>query len=245
MIKVSFGKKLGTLGILVWAEWLKISGEKKGAQGILLKWDGKRVKREEMLSAACSKIIKIFLWSWAQRTPPGIWVHVFSGSWVKILESLTASLPVRCGDTVLTFKDVAFQACLFGGTLVGVAIDTKNHHYIHPSICMLFIWYTIFDWCLSKRNRLISRYPQFGERSRWTRAKRRRSWRIAGRNRLAFLAEPSIFFGEIFSDFVGCFLNSRISWFPFWVSFFFQSRSSGFFFFGGRCLNFLFWRGVS
>ena len=136
MIKVSFGKKLGTLGILVWAEWLKISGEKKGAQGILLKWDGKRVKREEMLSAACSKIIKIFLWSWAQRTPPGIWVHVFSGSWVKILESLTASLPVRCGDTVLTFKDVAFQACLFGGTLVGVAIDTKNHHYIHPSICM-------------------------------------------------------------------------------------------------------------
>ena len=58
---------------------------------------------------------------------------------MKILESLTASLPVRCGDTVLTFKDVAFQACLFGGTLVGVAIDTKNHHYIHPSICMLFI----------------------------------------------------------------------------------------------------------
>lgn len=36
MIKVSFGKKVGTLGILVWAEWLKISGEKKALRAFCL-----------------------------------------------------------------------------------------------------------------------------------------------------------------------------------------------------------------
>ena len=38
MIKVSFGEQIGTQGILVWGEWIKISGKNnKGTQGILLK----------------------------------------------------------------------------------------------------------------------------------------------------------------------------------------------------------------